>query len=166
MDLSGKVYQRAARWKGRILFLRDNAVVSLWLPQETLEATAKLIDQSLTSGAGGVRRGSSVLVPRIIDVLAPEQASKGEKMSIKVRVAVPEGSLGDRLGCADRFGVESWRLPVADRNGDVEIVRRLWYRVPATARDPHEMSFWVCYATAECVVASKKVTVTLPAVHD
>jgi len=82
-DLSGKIGDDAAAWStGRIVFCRDNVFVDLYLPDFEIEGQAARLDTALSKTGVGVRRGSSVKVPKILDVEIQDYKPK-VKLSIK-----------------------------------------------------------------------------------
>ena len=156
-NLNGEIGNKAVAWRRRVLFVRDNVVVSLYFTRWSgdIERAAAAIDSSLAAGGRGVRRGETVIVPKIKDVEIPREIEAGVKAPVKIVVVLPQEGLGDVLSFADRYGVATMGPVLADPSGEVEIVRTAqWYtpRFGGPAR-----SIWVCYATADCVVVSKEV---------
>lgn len=154
---------------GRILFVRDNVAVSIYLRLDVLiptgmysdisMTTAKAIDGALIEGTYGVCRGAIVRLPHILKVQAQEELLAGTQVDIKVYVAVPEVMNDDSLGFVDQKGAEiTSGVPIIDKKREVEIVRTLRYRVPVIVGKPETVGFEICYATRCCVMASKKFT--------
>jgi hypothetical protein len=78
-------------------------------------------------------------------------------VKVEVHVIVPEGANGDELAIADAMGVynsSGWSRPSS------EIVYAITYHAPKLDEERRE-TFWVCYATAGCVIASKEVSITV-----
>jgi len=161
LEMSGRVGQKGVAWEQSVLFLRDNAVVFLALRQGNVQDVALVFDEALSRGGKGVERGSQLSAPRIVGIECPASVALGQKVPMTVRVAVPVGAFADHFGFADRRGIATGYLLPVDLNGQVEVVREFEYIAP---RDPTQVgpkTFWVCYASRECVVTSRKVTVTV-----
>ena len=52
-------------------------------------------------------------------------------------------------------------MPIVNSEADVEIVRTARYHVPKNVETDKPVEFWVCYATAGCVMATKKVSLKI-----
>jgi hypothetical protein len=160
-DLSGKIGAKGAGWPTRVVFVRDNAAVSLWLGNGELDRVALAIDRALSRGTDGVRRDARVPTPRIVRVDCPAQLLAGHDAELKAVVALPEGPAGDHLCFTDRQGIASGYLVPIPVGRQLEVSRSFQYRAPTGREHTGEQTFWVCYATTECVVTSRKVTVTV-----
>jgi hypothetical protein len=159
-NLSEELGNQAFSWgMRRILFARDNAVVSVVLPKDLCLNVSKAIDRLLVEGAQGVAKDAIIHMPRILKVQAQEELLAGTQVDIKVYVAVPEVMNDDSLGFVDQKGAEiTSGVPIIDKKREVEIVRTLRYRVPVIVGKPETVGFEICYATRGCVIASKKIT--------
>ena len=168
-NLSKELGDKAFGWWGerergfrRILLVRDNVVISVYMPEmssDIVMALAKAIDSALIEGTYGVCRRAIVRLPRIMKVQAQEEILAGTTVEVKVHVAVPEAVIGDSLGFVDRMGVEIRSgVPIINRHREVEIIRTLEYHVPRVLPEPEKVSFEACYATPGCLIASKKFT--------
>jgi len=172
-NLSKELGNKSFGWgKSRILFVRDNAVVSLSmrldllhqadLPLDTVLTTAKAIDGALAEGARGVQRSMTVRMPCILEVEAPEVILAGREVNIKIHVAVPEDTIGDCLGFVDRMGAEiRSNVPITDKQKEVKIIRNLRFAVPRISNESEKMSFEVCYATSGCIIVSNKFDINI-----
>lgn len=156
--------EKAVGWRQRILFVRNNVVISLYLKQpDPLIPTSKSIDRALAEGKAGVRLGTSLSMPRIVSVELPGEFTAGATVSLKIRVAVSQEDAADgRLRFADDFGVAASDVPLIDPGSDVSVQNvetvvtyTASYRVPKDPREPE--TCWACYATRDCRTDSKKV---------
>lgn len=139
-----------------VAFSRDNAVVSVGLRDGRVREVAKAIDQALITGTNGVQRSERIHLPRIVSIDIPDHLPPGKMVPVRVRVAVPERACRDRLTFSDR---SRGRIPILDIQGEVEVTRIAHYHVPRTGKQARKRTFWVSYATAGCVVVSKKVAI-------
>jgi hypothetical protein len=152
---------RDAQPERYVAFSRDNAVVSMWLQDGRVREAATAMDRALITGANGVQRSERIHLPRVVSVEIPDHLPPRAMVPVKVRVAVPEVACRDRLSFANcRDSEVRWGgLPITDIRGEVEVTRVAQYRVPHTGTQAGEHAVTVCYATAGCVVVSKKVTI-------
>jgi hypothetical protein len=161
-DLSPGIGDRSVGFsKSRIVWRRDNVVVELSLPEELLEAAAVKMDKALASGGPGVRRGRQVPVPQIVDVEAPARAVAGTWVPIKVTVVLADGGRDEHFGFADHYGISVILHALEDAAPkEVRMVYTMRHRAH-TVEQEREESFWVCYATDGCALASRKVSFTV-----
>lgn len=153
----GWSHRREGQDLTRILFVRENVVVSVYLAlwrlmpvgvsSETTLAIAKTIDGALVNGALGVRRGKTLKVPRIVGVETVGTISERAKLTARVRVAVAEN-------------------PQDKDSKEIEVVRTLPFYTPGLnpedrAKPESKVTYHVTYITAGCVVTSKQMTVTI-----
>jgi hypothetical protein len=142
------------RYKGfrRILFIRDNTVVSVSLFLErfleiggkaiaTMEI-AKEIDNALAQGTLGVQRGTVLKVPRIVAIETPPKLISRTQVEAKVRIAVP-------VNPQDK-----------DSKEDI-VIRMIPFHVPSVDAPGNKLTYEVTYITAGCVVTSQQVTLTV-----
>ena len=164
-DLSAEFGTKAVAWShtregqdlGRILFVRDNVVVSIgfhplrFQPMgdmtKTITSLARKIDDAMIKGTSGVQRGRSLATPRIIavEILAP--GSAGAKLTAEVRMAVPED-------------------PQDKESRETELVQATSFY--AARPDPDEKTqsetavvYQVTFITKGCVVVSKGLVLSI-----
>ena len=161
--LDKELGDRSARWPDehhrgcrRILFLRDNVVVDVYLESldkfiaiggeanATMEI-AKAIDSALVQGILGVQRGKAVKVPRIVAVYTPEEVASGSKVAAKVRIAIPENPQDPNSKDIEIMRTFSFYAPAISTNGESEEKRTFMYEVT--------------YISSGCVVASRQMTI-------
>jgi hypothetical protein len=135
----------------RVLFVRDNTVVDIYLflkkyidlggkARSSLDI-AKAIDASLLEGSHGVKRGSVVRVPRILAVEKPQRIYGGTETQLTVQILVPRA---------------------LDKAGDYEIARPIQFQAPK-AKDKKTLEYEISYITPDCVVVSKRISVVVEA---
>lgn len=173
-DLGGECGNIAFGWinasqdsTSGILLLRDNVVVAinmrvdLLIPEgvasDVVLTTAKAIDKALVEGAGSVRRGPALQMPRIIKVDVPESVLPGI-VDLKVHVAIPQAVYGVGSRGFDRLAAQAERNPLLLNENEIEIVRVLRCSVPHIKVEIADLNYLVRYFTSDCVVTSKQVT--------
>jgi hypothetical protein len=132
---------------GRVLFVRDNVVVSIDIPApwfaesggstKVITKLASIIDGALVDGTLGVRRGKALKVPRIMGVEPLNRVPVHAKATAHIHISTPENPQGRGSKYA-------------------EIVRDFAF-YPSGAGVPYH----VTYITPGCVVASKEVTIAV-----
>jgi hypothetical protein len=163
-DLSGEIGDRAVAFGSRrIVFARDNVFVSLSASEERLWRGVRAIDGYIVNGGAGVRRGTALRLPRVLSVDVPQAIPIGTKAAIRVHVAVPDDANADRLAIADSRGIETADFVPSPLPGEVEVVQAFTYSVPNDPAQVGDKEFWVCYATAGCIVVSQKVSIRVTA---
>ena len=170
--MGNNIGEKAAVWKNRIVFVRNNAIVSLVLRQpELLITTCKSIDNALAEGKAGVKLGTMVHIPRIIKVALPERFVAGTVVPIKVQIVLPKEEIKEgNLSFTDNMGKVAYGLPIVDSKRDVLIqdnetilVYTAQYHVPKVPGKT--VTCWACYATRDCcTTTSEKVVLNTLAV--
>jgi hypothetical protein len=151
-NLTAELGTKAVAWSvreegqhlGRVLFVRDNVVVSIDIPApwfaesggstKVITKLASTIDGALVNGTLGVQRGKTLKVPVIAEVTPLSSVPAPGAATAQVRIRVPENS--------------------QDRNSKyIEIVRDVPFYPGGVGASYH-----VTYITPGCVVASKAIT--------
>lgn len=163
-NLSGDIGNKSAGWwdvrnQGfkRILFTRDNVVVSIHLFSKELISTglsrdvtmniAKAIDTALAEGTLGVLRYKVLKTPRILAVNMPTNVTARTKVEAQIHIAVQDD-------------------PQNKDSKETEILRTIQFSAPAVSADDKtkpekNVMYEMTYITAGCVVSSKQVVLTL-----
>lgn len=158
-DVSGEIGEKGILQEARLFFQRENVLVCVWSPEETIKSVALAIDRALLSGNNCVVRRERVPAPRILKVEMPNKIFTGDMVPIKVHVDSPKSSRGD-------IGVCEWPSGIANVSSvppqGVEVVYTVTYYAPRRIEGLRvQKDFWLCYATRGCAVTSQKVTLNI-----
>ena len=138
----------------RILFIRDNVVVEVYLILDRLVAMggnanttmeiAKSIDSALVGGTLGVQRGTAINVPRILAIEIPAENPARTKVEATVHIAIAE-DLND------------------PNSAEVEIIRKVPFYVPYIGPEEQslQLTYELIYITPGCLVISQETPVTV-----
>jgi hypothetical protein len=142
---------------GRILFVRDNVVVSINIPApgfaesggstKVITKLASTIDGALVNGTLGVQRGKTLRVPRIVGLEPARAVPARATIPGQVRISVPQNPLDESSSYTEIVRSHPFHTPRVDSHAKPE--------------GQEEVTYHVTYITPGCVVASKEICVVV-----